>query len=128
LKMDQLDLKKRVLLLSDTDGKVKRVPFSKTAVKQLEAYLHGVRPEYNREDNPFVFLSNRSKPLTRQGFWLVLRKRSKDRTITVEKIRNTRAAFLYRLGYTVEQVQEILGHRDIINTRILIRSIKKFQF
>jgi integrase/recombinase XerD len=124
LRLEQVDVERTTTLIYGRDGGGRMIPFSRQTAERYSFYLDHARRYLAQPGNPFVFVSRLNKPLTRQGFWLVLKRLSENKQITTEKIRNTRAAHLHFSGYSIEEIQEFLGHNDIINTRTLMRSIK----
>ena len=67
-------------------------------------------------------LNENGKRLTRQGFWLILNRRSLKAGLTREVnphlLRHSFATHLLKGGAPLRHVQELLGHSDISNTQI----------
>jgi integrase/recombinase XerD len=67
-------------------------------------------------------LNARGKPLTRQGYWLVLRQAvavsGVAGRVTPHTLRHSFATHLLRGGASLRHVQELLGHATIATTQI----------
>jgi len=104
-------------------GKKERIiPLSTTAVQALQEYLELGRPHLARsaqEDR--LFLNRRGRPMTRQGFWLMLKKYAEELgldDVTPHTLRHTFATHALRRKADLRSVQELLGHASIATTQI----------
>lgn len=102
----------------------RQLPLSPSAVTALEEYLDIARPQLarnNRHVDPALFLNHRGKRLTRQGFWLIL-KRYADQLgiheLTPHTLRHSFAAHMLANGADLRSVQQLLGHASISTTQI----------
>jgi integrase/recombinase XerD len=72
--------------------------------------------------NSSLFLNNRGKPLTRMGFWKILRKyviaAGIHKPVSPHTIRHSFATHLIEGGADLRAVQEMLGHVSISSTQI----------
>lgn len=104
--------------------KQRLVPLGEVARQRIARYLEGGRPHHakGRRDLPALFLGNRQKPLTRQGFWKLLGKYARaagiTRAISPHKLRHSFATHLLERGADLRAVQAMLGHADITTTQI----------
>ncbi len=98
------------------------VPVGKKAICALKQYINGARRKFDRNGSPYLFLNNRGKPFTRQGFWkmvkLYARKAGINKKITPHVIRHSFATHLLENGADLRSVQLMLGHSDISTTQI----------
>ncbi|MDK2788899.1 MAG: integrase/recombinase XerD, partial [Epulopiscium sp.] len=99
------------------------IPLGASAVKALKLYLEKVRFAMIRDPNESaLFVNCNGKPMTRQGFWKIIKVYSKkaniNKEITPHMLRHSFAAHLVANGADLQSVQEMLGHSDISTTQI----------
>ncbi len=122
LKVSDLNLKMSFVICKDNDRE-RVIPFGNKARSAIIIYLEHVRdamilsPE---EDALFVNCSG--KPMSRQGFWKLIKSYTAKAGITSEitphTLRHSFAAHLVGNGADLHSVQEMLGHSDISTTQI----------
>ena len=106
------------------DGSRKRViPFGQKAKKALVQYLQNARPALLREeDSGVLFVNCTGSPMSRQGFWKLVKGYAKkagiQEEITPHTLRHSFAAHLVENGADLKSVQEMLGHSDISTTQV----------
>ena len=119
-----LDVNLRMEYLTCSDGHKERIiPFGMIARKALEAYLAEGRPKLisdEKEDRLFTNCSG--QPMSRQGFWKLMKGYGKkagiEAEITPHMLRHSFAAHMVGNGADLKSVQEMLGHSDISTTQI----------
>ncbi|HLQ97630.1 MAG TPA: site-specific tyrosine recombinase XerD [Candidatus Dormibacteraeota bacterium] len=105
-------------------SKERIVPLGHHAIKAIEEYLENARPILikNKTDEHILFVNQHGRPLTRQGFWKVLKTVAKnaglEKRITPHTLRHSFATHLLENGADLRAVQEMLGHADISTTQI----------
>ena len=97
------------------------------------AYLDRSRSCLQKKDSSeLLFLNCSGAPMSRQGFWKVLKSYVKeagiDVDITPQTLRHSFATHLVQNGADLKSVQEMLGHADISTTQIYLNmSINKMR-
>ncbi len=119
---DIVDLDGGVLAVTGKGDKRRIVPIGEWAVFTIKRYLEDVRPLWARPGEGVVFLTNRRKAMTRQGFWRIIKKYALKAEITKDisphKLRHSFATHLLQGGADLRSVQAMLGHVDISTTQI----------
>jgi integrase/recombinase XerD len=106
--------------------KTRMVPMGGAARAAIEAYVATVRPSWVRTPGePALFLTERGRPMTRQGFWKLLGGyaraagvRAVGGSVSPHKLRHSFATHLLERGADLRAVQAMLGHADIATTQI----------
>ena len=109
-------------------SKERVVPLYPGITGRVRSYLREARPALarrNRRDRReprALFLNARGSPLTRQGYWLVLRRCAAEADlhgrVTPHTLRHSFATHLLHGGASLRHVQELLGHASIATTQI----------
>lgn len=104
-------------------GKERVVPMGEYALERLKQYVERARPVILKgRSSSHVFVSSWGKGLTRQSFWMVIKKYAKMAGITQDmsphSLRHSFATHLLERGADLRSVQMMLGHSDISTTQI----------
>ena len=106
-------------------NKERVIPIEQAARQALENYISDVR-QIMCEDSKFLFTNLKGQPMSRQGFWKLIKayavKAGIDKDITPHMIRHSFASHLVTNGADLKAVQEMLGHSDISTTQIYLKS------
>jgi len=99
------------------------VPIGLYAQKRVAHYLEKARPVLLKNTTSrFLFVARAGKPMTRQGFWKLLKRYATRATlkkkITPHSLRHSFASHLLEGGADLRAVQVMLGHVDISTTQI----------
>lgn len=124
LKLNELHLTSKMISTTGKGSKERIVPINDYASKILRDYIVKYRPELikNGKDNNYLFLNNQGQPLSRQSFFLILKRLAKDagveKEISPHTLRHSFATHLLEAGTDLRYIQEMLGHEDISTTQI----------
>ena len=99
------------------------IPFGSQAKKALEDYMLQSRKQLLKgQDSDMLFVNCSGKPMSRQGFWKLIKlygnKAGIEKEITPHTLRHSFAAHLVENGADLRSVQEMLGHSDISTTQM----------
>lgn len=122
LRLNQLDLRRGLLRVMGKGGRERIVPLGRRALDTLESFLQDGRPGM-AGGGDILFPGRRGRPLTRQGFWVNLRRHGRKAGIPLTRlsphvVRHSFATHLVEHGADLRTVQTLLGHRDISTTEI----------
>ncbi|HEX2253279.1 MAG TPA: site-specific tyrosine recombinase XerD [Thermoanaerobaculia bacterium] len=109
------------LLIPGKGAKERIVPLGEQALGWLVRYLAEVRPELARGRHEVVFVNRLGDPMTRQGFWKILKGHARGagvREVSPHVLRHSFATHLLEHGADLRAVQMMLGHADISTTQI----------
>ncbi len=109
------------------DGNKDRViPFTNETKQAIENYLYNARDIMCKGDQDILFTNCQGAPMTRQGFWKIIKyyssKAGIKKEITPHTIRHSFAMHLVNNGADLRAVQEMLGHSDISTTQIYVKT------
>jgi integrase/recombinase XerD len=104
-------------------SKERIVPMGEKAMEALKEHLSDGRQKMEKgATSPYLFLNLRGEPITRQGFWKIIKRHGRDalikKKITPHSIRHSFASHLLEAGADLRSVQVMLGHADISTTQI----------
>lgn len=110
-------------LICRSDKKSRLIPLGSKAIDALKAYMNDVRKDMiKNEDETMLFVNCFGNPMTRQGFWKIIKeyanKAEIKTTITPHVLRHSFAFHLIENGADLESVQEMMGHSDIATTQM----------
>jgi integrase/recombinase XerD len=123
LKLVELSLNDGVLRITGKGSKTRLVPFGEQARHWLERYLKEARGIIlDGKVDDALFVTARGGAMTRQMFWVVIKKHAARAGITAplspHTLRHAFATHLLNHGADLRVVQLLLGHSDISTTQI----------
>lgn len=122
LDLGDINLEDGFIAVLGKGNKRRIVPIGAHARAALAEYLSAVRPKWARPASRACFLTARGKPMTRQGFWKLIKRYAINAGITKpispHKLRHSFATHLLDGGADLRSVQTMLGHADISTTQI----------
>lgn len=104
-------------------AKERTIPIHDQALRAIVLYLQEGRARLvkNKRERA-LFVNRRGDRLTRQGFWLILRRYAREarieQPVTPHTLRHSFATHMLRGGAPLRNVQELLGHANISTTQI----------
>jgi integrase/recombinase XerD len=104
-------------------GKERVVPVGRMALTVMNAYMESARPRLLKGlSSPYLFVARRGRPLSRQGFWKLLKKYAAQaairQSVSPHTLRHSFASHMLEGGADLRVVQIMLGHADIATTQI----------
>ena len=124
LRLSQLSLDMGVVRVLGKGSKERLVPLGEEAIGWVQRYLGEVRAELaGTGKSDAVFLTARRGPMSRQAFWLVVKRHALRAGIPAARLsphvlRHAFATHLINHGADLRVVQLLLGHADITTTTI----------
>jgi integrase/recombinase XerD len=124
------DVNIQVGMLHLRSGKNERIiPMYPEAVANISSYVTNVRGLliYDKSVKE-LFVNTNGKPMTRQGFWKIIKyyaqKANIKKDITPHTLRHSFAEHLLENGAPLSDIKEILGHADISSTQMYAQMMK----
>lgn len=122
-----LDVNLNLNFLQCHEGNKERtIPFTNETRIALQEYLEHAREAMCKDDQDYLFVNCQGAPMTRQGFWKIIKhysaKAGIKKDITPHTIRHSFAMHLVNNGADLKAVQEMLGHSDISTTQIYMKA------
>jgi len=123
LTLAQVDLDGGVVTTMGKGRKERVVPVGDEAVRWIRRYLADGRSELSgRGPQPRLFVNARGGPLSRMGFWKILRaygiSAGVSRAISPHVLRHSFATHLLERGADLRAIQMMLGHASLSTTQI----------
>ncbi|NQW18132.1 MAG: site-specific tyrosine recombinase XerD [Chloroflexi bacterium] len=123
LDINDIDFESMTVRCTGKGSKERVVPLYEDAISLVSGYISTIRNEVlHDERNKALFLNRRGDRLTRQAFWLRLKKYALlagiESNVTPHTLRHSFATHLLHGGATLRHVQELLGHASIATTQI----------
>lgn len=124
LTRSQVALDMGVVRVLGKGSKERLVPLGEEAIGALKRYLAQARPALaGHGKSDAVFLTTRHAPMTRQAFWLLIKRHAVRAGIPAvalspHVLRHAFATHLLNHGADLRVVQLLLGHADITTTTI----------
>ena len=122
LERGKVDLKHGVITIFGKGAKERKVPIGDFAIEYVKQYVEGPRRKNPGSGTKYLFLNRYGKPLSRQYFFMQIKKYALQSGIEVNisphTLRHCFATHLLENGAQLRAVQEMLGHTNIATTQI----------
>jgi integrase/recombinase XerD len=123
LKVQDVNLEACFVRVFGKGSKERVVPIGLYAKEKIDFYIKTFRAKLLKNvASQYLFVARAGKPMTRQGFWKLLRKYGQKagiiRKIKPHSLRHSFASHLLERGADLRSVQIMLGHVDISTTQI----------
>ena len=126
LKLSQLYMEERYVVVQGKGNKQRLVPISPVAIEQIGLYLEQTRshqvPKKGSED--ILFLNRRGAMLTRQMIFHIVKQLCElagiRKVISPHTLRHSFATHLLEGGANLRAIQQMLGHESITTTEIYV--------
>ena len=120
--VEDVNLKLDFVICRD-ENKERFIPFGQKAKAAIISYLESGRELLLAENEAnILFVNCNGQPMSRQGFWKLIKRYAKQagiqEEITPHTLRHSFAAHLVENGADLKSVQEMMGHSDISTTQI----------
>lgn len=106
--------------------RIRIIPLGSKALEAVDLYMQKARMSMLRdEEEKALFVNCFGYPMTRQGFWKIIKGYAKKAGIKTEitphMLRHSFAVHLIENGADIQSVQEMMGHSDISTTQMYAR-------
>ena len=122
LRGEQISLAQGVLRVRGKGSKERLVPLGDEAQHWIVRYLQEARALLHARPQPALFITQRGVAMTRQGFWLLIKRYAViagvRSTLSPHTLRHSFATHLLNHGADLRVVQLLLGHSDLSTTQI----------
>ncbi len=122
LKLPNLYMDEGYLTCVGKGSKERLVPIGQEAIAWVRQYIASGRPLLVTRPSPWLFVNARGGPLSRVGFWKLLKeygiKAGITHDISPHLLRHSFATHLLDRGADLRAIQLMLGHADLSTTQI----------
>jgi integrase/recombinase XerD len=130
LKLQNINLEAGFVRVFGKGAKERVVPIGRPAQTKIAFYIENARKAALKNKlSPYLFIARAGKPITRQGFWKLLRRYADQarihKKISPHSLRHSFATHLLEGGADLRAVQVMLGHVDISTTQIYTHVTRK---
>ena len=122
LKVKQINLEKQIIDVIGKGSKQRKVPVGEYALDFVKQYIEEHRIHNPGKKSNYLFLNRYGKPLSRQYFFLQIKKYAKEagieEDISPHTLRHCFATHMLENGAELRALQEMLGHTNLSTTQI----------
>jgi integrase/recombinase XerD len=129
LRLSNVDLNLGVIRVTGKGNKQRIVPVHATALEAVAQFTAAGRPMLLKAGaSPYLFITARGGPMTRQAFWTSVKLNGKKagifHNLSPHVLRHTFATHLLEGGADLRSVQAMLGHADLSTTEIYTHVVR----
>jgi integrase/recombinase XerD len=123
IKLSDIDFEESLIRIYGKGKKERIVPIGQFGISYTKIYTNDVRHNLkNFLNSDILFLNMNGNPITRMGFWKILKsytlKAGIKKHVSPHTLRHSFATHLLEGGADLRSVQEMLGHSSITTTEI----------
>ena len=122
LEINKINFSKGIIKIIGKGNKERYVPVGDFAIEYIDKYVNGPRKQNIGKRSKYLFLNRYGKPLSRQYFFLQVKKYASEanieQSISPHTLRHCFATHMLENGAELRAVQELLGHSNISTTEI----------
>lgn len=123
LTKSELNIPEKILKIKGKREKTRLIPVGEIAMDYLLRYLNESRNKNKfANESKYLFINKQGKPISRQHFFILVRKYALEagitKTISPHTLRHSFATHLLENGADLRLVQELLGHTNVETTQI----------
>ena len=129
LKVLDVNLDVGYIILNRHEENERIIPLYALAVQSLRSYMSESRPQLiNSEREMALFVNTTGQPMTRQGFWKLVKSYTVSariqKDITPKTLRHSFATHLLENGADINMVKDMMGHSSLNSTRVYTKLLK----
>lgn len=122
LKLKQINLDKGIIDVIGKGNKQRKVPIGEYALEFVKTYIEEHRIHNPGKRTNYLFLNRYGEPLSRQYFFMQIKKYAKqagiEEDISPHTLRHCFATHMLENGAELRALQEMLGHANLSTTQI----------
>ncbi len=122
LTMNDIDYENCIIRIMGKGSKERMVPLGEYARDSLLSYLSVRHLLVKPCRSDMLFLNNHGKGISRQAFFLIIKdllsKKGLPSNVSPHTLRHSFATHLLERGTDLRSIQELLGHSDVVTTKI----------